>query len=122
MSDRGIPRSLRMIEGFGIHSYRLINKEGKSTFMRFHWKPVLGVQSTTWDEAVKISGADPDYHRRDLFESINNGDYPEWEFGVQLFTEDEARPAPPPPPTRTRCTTAISAPSAGPVTALATAE
>ena len=94
MSDRGIPRSLRMIEGFGIHSYRLINKEGKSTFMRFHWKPVLGVQSTTWDEAVKISGADPDYHRRDLFESINNGDFPEWEFGVQLFTEEEANDFP----------------------------
>ncbi len=90
MSDRGLPRSLRMVEGFGIHSYRLINKDGKSTFMRFHWKPVLGVQSTTWDEAVKISGADPDYHRRDLFESINNGDFPEWEFGVQLFTEEEA--------------------------------
>ncbi|WP_201537511.1 catalase [Psychrobacter immobilis] len=90
MSDRGIPRSLRMIEGFGIHSYRLINKDGKSTFMRFHWKPVLGVQSTTWDEAVKISGADPDYHRRDLFESIDNSMFPEWEFGVQLFTEEEA--------------------------------
>ena len=90
MSDRGLPRSLRMVEGFGIHSYRLINKDGKSTFMRFHWKPVLGVQSTTWDEAVKISGADPDYHRRDLFESINNGDFPEWEFGVQLFTEEDA--------------------------------
>ena len=90
MSDRALPRSLRMMEGFGIHSYRLINKEGKSTFVRFHWKPVLGVQSTTWDEAVKISGADPDYHRRDLFEAINNGDYPEWEFGVQLFTEEEA--------------------------------
>ena len=94
MSDRGIPRSLRMIEGFGIHSYRLINKDGKSTFMRFHWKPMLGVQSTTWDEAVKISGADPDYHRRDLFESINNGDFPEWEFGVQLFTEEEANDFP----------------------------
>lgn len=90
MSDRALPRSLRMMEGFGIHSYRLINKDGKSTFVRFHWKPVLGVQSTTWDEAVKISGADPDYHRRDLFESINNGDFPEWEFGVQLFTEEEA--------------------------------
>lgn len=90
MSDRGLPRSLRMMEGFGIHTYRLLNKEGKSTFVRFHWKPVLGVQSTTWDEAVKISGADPDYHRRDLFEAINNGMYPEWEFGVQLFTEEEA--------------------------------
>ena len=90
MSDRGLPRSLRMMEGFGIHSYRLLNKEGKSTFVRFHWKPVLGVQSTTWDEAVKISGADPDYHRRDLFEAIDNEMYPEWEFGVQLFTEEEA--------------------------------
>ena len=90
MSDRALPRSLRMMEGFGIHSYRLINKDGKSTFVRFHWKPVLGVQGTTWDEAVKISGADPDYHRRDLFESINAGDFPEWEFGVQLFTEEEA--------------------------------
>lgn len=94
MSDRALPRSLRMMEGFGIHSYRLINKEGKSTFVRFHWKPVLGVQGTTWDEAVKISGADPDYHRRDLFESINNGDFPEWEFGVQLFTEEEAEKFP----------------------------
>ncbi|WP_338412146.1 catalase [Psychrobacter raelei] len=90
MSDRAIPRSLRMMEGFGIHSYRLINKEGKSTFVRFHWKPKLGVQSLTWDEAVKISGADPDYNRRDLFEAIEAGDYPEWEFGVQLFTEEEA--------------------------------
>lgn len=90
MSDRAIPRSLRMMEGFGIHSYRLINAEGKSTFVRFHWKPKLGVQSLTWDEAVKISGADPDYNRRDLFESIQMGDFPEWEFGVQLFTEEEA--------------------------------
>lgn len=94
MSDRALPRSVRMMEGFGIHSYRLLNKEGKSTFVRFHWKPVLGVQSTTWDEAVKISGADPDYHRRDLFESINNGDFPEWEFGVQLFSEEEAQQFP----------------------------
>lgn len=90
MSDRALPRSYRMIEGFGIHSFRLLNKEGKSTFVRFHWKPVLGVQSTTWDEAMKISGADPDFLRRDLFESITQGDYPEWEFGVQLFTDEEA--------------------------------
>lgn len=90
MSDRALPRSLSMMEGFGIHSYRLINKEGKSTFVRFHWKPKLGVQSLTWDEAVKVSGADPDYNRRDLFESIQAGDFPEWEFGVQLFTEEEA--------------------------------
>ena len=94
MSDRGLPRSLRMIEGFGIHTFRLINAEGKSTFVRYHWKPVLGVQSTTWDEAVKISGADPDYHRRDLFEAIDGGMYPEWEFGVQLFTEEEANEFP----------------------------
>ena len=94
MSDRALPRSLGMMEGFGIHSYRFINKDGKSTFVRFHWKPVLGVQSLIWDEAVKISGADPDYNRRDLFESINNGDYPEWEFGVQLFTEEEANEFP----------------------------
>lgn len=94
MSDRALPRSLRMMEGFGIHSYRLLNKEGKSTFVRFHWKPVLGVQSTTWDEAVKISGADPDFHRRDLFESINRGDFPEWQFGVQLFSEQQAEQFP----------------------------
>ncbi|PNK61322.1 catalase [Psychrobacter sp. FDAARGOS_221] len=94
MSDRAIPRSLRMMEGFGIHSYRLINKEGKSTFVRFHWKPKLGVQGLTWDEAVKISGADPDYNRRDLFEAIEAGNYPEWEFGVQLFTEEEAEKFP----------------------------
>ena len=94
MSDRALPRSLSMMEGFGIHSYRLINKDGKSTFVRFHWKPVLGVQSLTWDEAVKISGADPDYNRRDLFESINNGIYPEWQFGVQLFTEEDANEFP----------------------------
>ncbi len=94
MSDRALPRSLRMMEGFGIHSYRLLDAEGKSTFVRFHWKPVLGVQSTTWDEAVKISGADPDYHRRDLYEAIDGGDYPEWEFGVQLFTEEEANAFP----------------------------
>ena len=94
MSDRALPRSFSMMEGFGIHSYRFINKDGKSTFVRFHWKPVNGVQSLIWDEAVKISGADPDYNRRDLFESINNGDYPEWEFGVQLFTEEEANKFP----------------------------
>lgn len=90
MSDRAIPRSLRMIEGFGVHSFRLINAEGKSTFVKFHWRPKLGVQSTLWDEAVKIAGADPDYHRRDLFEAITQGHYPEWEFAVQLFTEEQA--------------------------------
>ncbi|MCD6250698.1 MAG: catalase [Psychrobacter sp.] len=90
MSDRALPRSFSMMEGFSIHSFRLINKEGKSTFVRFHWKPVAGVQSLIWDEAVKISGADPDYNRRDLFEAIEAGDYPEWHLGVQLFTEEEA--------------------------------
>jgi catalase len=90
MSDRTLPRSLRMIEGFGIHSYRLINEAGKSTFVKFHWRPKLGLQSTIWDETVKISGADQDYHRRDMFEAIEAGNFPEWEFSVQLFTQEEA--------------------------------
>ncbi len=90
MSDRTIPRSLRMIEGFGIHSFRFLNDKGESTFVKFHWRPKLGLQSTIWDEAVKIAGADQDFHRRDLFEAIQNGDFPEWELGVQLFTEAEA--------------------------------
>ncbi len=90
MSDRTIPRSLRMIEGFGIHSFRLINAAGESTFVKFHWRPKLGLQSTVWDEAVKIAGADPDFHRRDMFEAVQNGAFPEWEFAVQLFTEEEA--------------------------------
>ncbi|WP_422505631.1 catalase [Stenotrophomonas sp. GZD-301] len=90
MSDRAIPRSLRMIEGFGIHSFRLLNDAGESTFVKFHWRPKLGLQSTVWDEAVKLQGADNDFHRRDLFESISAGDFPEWELAVQLFTEEEA--------------------------------
>ncbi|MBN6104886.1 catalase [Xanthomonas sp. CFBP 8703] len=90
MSDRTIPRSLRMIEGFGIHSFRLLDANGNSTFVKFHWRPKLGLQSTVWDEAVKLAGADPDFHRRDLFEAIQQGDFPEWELGVQLFTEEEA--------------------------------
>ncbi len=90
MSDRAIPRSLRMMEGFGIHSFRLLNAEGKSTFVKFHWRPKLGLQSTVWDEAAKLQGADNDYHRRDLFEAITGGDFPEWEFAVQLFTEEDA--------------------------------
>ncbi|MBA2655793.1 MAG: catalase [Tatlockia sp.] len=88
MSDRTIPRSFRFMEGFGVHTFRLINQEGKSTFVKFHWKPKLGMQSVTWDEAVKINGADPDYHRRDLWNSIQNGDFPEWELGLQLFDEE----------------------------------
>ncbi len=94
MSDRTIPRSLRMIEGFGIHSFRLINEAGESTFVKFHWRPKLGLQSTLWDETVKIAGADPDFHRRDMFEAIESGNFPEWEFAVQLFTEEEANKFP----------------------------
>ena len=90
MSDRAIPRSLRMMEGFGIHSFRLVNEAGDSTFVKFHWRPKLGLQSTLWDEAVKIAGADPDFHRRDMFEAIAAGSFPEWEFAVQLFTQEEA--------------------------------
>ncbi|MBE7170144.1 MAG: catalase [Williamsia sp.] len=90
MSDRTIPRSLRTMEGFGVHTFRLVNKEGKSTFVKFHWKPKLGLQSTVWDEAVKLQAADNDYHRRDLWEAINRGDYPEWELGLQLFDQQLA--------------------------------
>ncbi|MFI8378198.1 catalase [Leeuwenhoekiella sp. NPDC079379] len=89
MSDRAIPRSLRMMEGFGIHTFRFINKEGKSHFVKFHWKPVLGVHSVTWDEAVKINGADADFHRRDLWDAIEAGQYPEWEFGIQVVPEED---------------------------------
>lgn len=87
MSDRTIPRSFRFMEGFGVHTFRLINEQGQSTFVKFHWKPKLGVQSVLWDEAVKINGADPDYHRRDLWNAIENGQSPEWELGFQLFDE-----------------------------------
>jgi len=90
MSDRTIPRSLRMIEAFGVHSFRLINDSGASTFVKFHWRPLLGLQSTIWDESVKIAGADPDFHRRDMFEAITAGKFPEWELAVQLFTQEEA--------------------------------
>ena len=75
------------MEGFGVHTFRLVNAKGTSTFVKFHWKPVLGLQSTCWDEAVKIAGADPDYHRRDLFESIDKGDFPAWDLGIQVFDE-----------------------------------
>ena len=87
MSDRTIPRSLRMMEGFGVHTFRFINTKGASCFVKFHWKPKLGVHSVAWDEAQKISGADPDFHRRDLWEAIEAGQYPEWEFGVQIVPE-----------------------------------
>ncbi len=89
MSDRGLPRSYRMMEGFGIHTYRLINKEGKSHFVKFHWKPLLGVHSVTWEEAVKISGADADFHRRDLWDAIDSGQFPEWELGFQIIPEED---------------------------------
>jgi catalase len=90
MSDRAIPRSFRFMEGFGVHTFRLVNREGKSTFVKFHWKPKLGLQSVLWDEAVKINGADPDFHRRDLWNAIQSGNFPEWELGLQLFDEEFA--------------------------------
>jgi catalase len=90
MSDRTLPRSLRTMEGFGVHSFRLINAAGESTFVKFHWRPKLGIQSTVWDEAMKLQAADNDFHRRDLFEAIEAGDFPEWELSVQLFTEEDA--------------------------------
>ena len=94
MSDRTLPRSLATMEGFGIHTFRFVSKEGRSTFVKFHWKPKAGLASTIWDETVKIAGADPDFQRRDLFERIGRGDYPEWELGVQLFDEDFANSQP----------------------------
>jgi len=87
MSDRALPRSFRFMEGFGVHTFRMVNAKGKSTFVKFHWKPKLGLQSVLWNEAVKINGADPDFHRRDLWNSIQAGNYPEWELGLQLFDE-----------------------------------
>ncbi|MDT0687751.1 catalase [Autumnicola psychrophila] len=89
MSDRAIPRSFRMMEGFGIHTFRLVNAEGKAHFVKFHWKPLLGVKSVTWDEAVKIHGADADFHRRDLWDAIEAGQYPEWELGFQIVPEED---------------------------------
>ncbi|MAY74396.1 MAG: catalase HPII [Phycisphaerae bacterium] len=89
MSDRAIPRSYRMMEGFGVHTFRFIDAKGVSRFVKFHWKPKLGTHAVVWDEALKISGADPDFHRRDLFDAIENGDYPEWELGVQVIEEKD---------------------------------
>ena len=94
MSDRTIPRSLRMIEGFGVHSFRLINADGDSTFVKFHWRPKLGLQSMVWDEAVKTAGADPDFMRRDMFDAIEAGCFPEWDLAVQLFTAEQAEQFP----------------------------
>ncbi len=90
MSDRTLPRSLATIEGFGVHSFRLVDAEGASTFVKFHWRPKLGLRSTLWDEAVKLAGADPDAHRRNMFESIGAGEFPTWDLAVQIFTEEEA--------------------------------
>ncbi|HAD46405.1 MAG TPA: catalase HPII [Alcanivorax sp.] len=87
MSDRTIPRSLRFMEGFGVHSFRMVNAKGESTFVKFHWKPKQGMQSVVWNEALKINGADPDFHRRDMWGAIESGDYPEWELGLQIFDE-----------------------------------
>lgn len=89
MSDRAIPRSYRMMEGFGVHTFRFINEAGKSSFVKFHWKPLLGVHSVAWDEAQVISGKDPDFHRRDLWEAIESGNFPEYEFGVQIVPEKD---------------------------------
>lgn len=89
MSDRALPRSLRMMEGFGVHSFRFVNEAGKSYFVKFHWKPLLGVHSVAWSEAQAISGKDPDFHRRDLWEAIESGNFPEWEFGVQIVPEED---------------------------------
>jgi catalase len=90
MSDRAIPRSYRMMQGFGVHTFRLVNEAGESFLVKFHWQPKLGTHSLVWEEAVKISGADPDFHRRDLWEAIEAGEYPEWELGLQIFTEEQA--------------------------------
>lgn len=89
MSDRALPRSYRMMEGFGVHTFRFVNENNESVFVKFHWKPVLGVHSVAWDEAQKISGKDPDFHRRDLWEAIESGNFPEWNFGVQIIAEED---------------------------------
>lgn len=94
MSDRAIPRSLRMMEGFGVHSFRFVNAHGESHFVKFHWKPKLGIHGLAWDEAQKIAGKDPDFHRRDLWEAIERGDFPEWELGVQMIPQDKEHSLP----------------------------
>ena len=90
MSDRAIPRSYRMMEGFGVHTFRLVNAQGASHFVKFHWKPLLGVHSLVWDEAQKLAGRDPDFHRRDLWDAIQDGNFPQWELGLQIFDEAQA--------------------------------
>ena len=89
MSDRALPRSYRMMDGFGVHTFRLVNADGKSTFVKFHWKPMLGVHSLVWDEAQQLAGKDPDFHRRDLWDAIDSKAYPEYEMGLQLVQEED---------------------------------
>jgi catalase len=89
MSDRGIPKNFRQVEGFGVHTFRLVNSEGQSYFVKFHWKPLQGLESLVWDEAQILHGKDVDFHRKDLYESIEKGDYPEWELGLQIITPDQ---------------------------------
>jgi len=89
LSDRAIPRSFRMMEGFGVNTFRFVNAQGVARFVKFHWKPMLGVHSLVWDEAQKLAGKDPDYHRKDIWEAINSGDYPEYELGVQMLDEKD---------------------------------
>ncbi|MBY0242125.1 MAG: catalase, partial [Burkholderiaceae bacterium] len=90
MSDRAIPRSYRMMQGFGVHTFRLVNADGASVFVKFHWLPLAGTHSLVWDEAMKLTGADPDFHRRDLWDAIESGQYPQWELALQTFTEEQA--------------------------------
>jgi catalase len=94
MSDRAIPRSYRMMQGFGVHTFRLVSAEGVSVFCKFHWQPLAGTHSLVWEESNKIMGADPDFHRRDLWEAIEAGAYPQWELGLQIFTEAQAETFP----------------------------
>lgn len=89
MSDRAIPRSYRMMEGFGVHTFRFVNDQGQARFVKFHWKPKLGVHSPVWDEAQRLAGKNPDFHRQDLYEAIEKGDFPEWELGVQMIDEED---------------------------------
>ena len=89
MSDRAIPRSYRMMEGFGVHTFRLVNEAGETSLVKFHWKPVLGVHGLVWDEALTLNGVDPDFHRRDLYNAIGAGAFPEWELGVQVMPDTE---------------------------------
>jgi len=89
MSDRGTPRSYRMMQGFGVNTYSLINEKGERHFVKFVWTPELGVHSFVWDEALKLAGQDPDFHRKDLYEAIDNAAYPKWKFGVQLIKEED---------------------------------